>query len=73
MVAQRRHRTTGRVIGEAWEQERGLLQEIPDRVVSALAGGRVEAPARVIDLGALRSAGDVVDGRDLADYEAVLP
>jgi len=73
VVATRRHRTTGRVIGEAWEQERGLLREIPDRVVSSLAGERADAPARVIDLSALRQAGDVVDGRDLADYEAVVP
>ena len=34
---------------------------------------RAEAPARVIDLLALRETGATVDGRDLADYEAVVP
>jgi hypothetical protein len=73
VVAPRRHRTTGRVIGEAWEQERSLLREIPARITSGLQGERTGPPARVIDLSALRSAGDVVDGPDLADYEAVVP
>jgi transposase len=44
VVAKRRHRTTGRVIGEAWEQERGLLREIPDRVVSSPASGPMPPP-----------------------------
>ncbi|MGH3371600.1 MAG: hypothetical protein ACRDPR_16535, partial [Nocardioidaceae bacterium] len=73
VVATRRHRTTGRVVGEAWEQERPLLREIPERIASGLVGERVEAPARVIDLSALRSAGDVVQDRPLEDYEAVIP
>lgn len=50
-----------------------MLRQIPDRVVSGLAGEQADVPARVIDLSALREAGDVVDGRDLADYEAILP
>lgn len=73
VVATRRHRTTGRVVGEAWEQERPLLREIPARIVSSLAGERAEAPAPVIDLSALRSAGDVVEDRPLDYYEAVIP
>jgi transposase len=73
VVAQRRHRTTGRVISEAWEQERAMLREIPPRIVSGLAGERADAPARVIDLSALRLAGDVVAERALGDYEAVIP
>jgi len=32
VVATRRHRTTGRVVAEAWSQERQLLGQIPDRV-----------------------------------------
>src|SRR5438552_13348270 len=60
VVATRRHRTTGRVVGEAWAEERSLLQAIPERIVSSLQGDRAEVPARVIDLSALRSAGDVV-------------
>ncbi len=73
VVATRRHRTTGRVVDEAWTEERALLREIPARIISGLSGERVEAPARVIDLSALRETGAVVHGRDLADYEAVLP
>lgn len=73
VVATRRHRTTGRVVGEAWEQERGLLREIPARIVSSLQGERTEVPARVIDLSALRALGDVVAERALVDYEAVIP
>lgn len=73
VVATRRHRTTGRVIGEAWEQERAVLREMPARIVSGLAGGRAEVPAQVIDLSALRTVGEDVEDRDLADYEAVVP
>ena len=73
VVATRRHRTTGRVVGEAWEQERPLLREIPTRIVSSLQGERAEIPARVIDLSALRASGDIVQGRPLLDYEAVIP
>jgi hypothetical protein len=71
VVAARRHRTTGRVVAEAWEQERPLLREIPDRILSGLAGERAEVPAPVIDLSVLRAAGDVVCDRLLSDYEAV--
>jgi len=73
VVATRRHRTTGRVVGEAWGEERPLLREIPTRIVSSLQGERTEVPAQVIDLSALRASGDVVAERALVDYEAVIP
>jgi transposase len=73
VVATRRHRTTGRVVGEAWEQERPLLRQIPERITSSLQGERTEVPALVIDLAALRASGDVVAERALGDYEAVIP
>jgi transposase len=73
VVATRRHRTTGRLVGEAWEQERALLREIPDRIVSSLRGEQAELPARVIDLSAVREVGSVVEDRPLGDYEAVIP
>ena len=72
VVATRRHRTTGRVVAEAWSQERQLLGQIPDRVLAGCRGVGVRAPTRVIDLGALRTVGDVVEAPPLADYEAVL-
>jgi transposase len=60
VVATRRHRTTGRVVGEAWAEERSHLREIPKRIVSGLRGERAEIPAQVIDLSTLRASGDVV-------------
>jgi transposase len=72
VVGTRRHRTTGRVVSEAWAQERQLLHQIPDRVLANHRGADVADPAQVIDLGALRNAGDVVQAPCLADYQAVL-
>jgi hypothetical protein len=72
VVAARRHRTTGRVVAEAWSTERPLLRQVPDRVLSSRRGADVQVPARVVNLGALRSVGDVVEAPSLADYEAVL-
>jgi hypothetical protein len=72
VVAARRHRTTGRIVAEAWSQECQLLRQIPDRVLAGCRSVGVQAPARVIDLSALRNAGDVVEAPSLADYEAVL-
>ena len=71
VVAPRRHRTTGRIVSEAWATERDLLGEIPRRILAGLRGAEVPAPARVIDLGALRGAGEVVEAPCLDDYEAV--
>jgi hypothetical protein len=72
VVATRRHRTTGRVVQEAWSAERSLLRQIPDRVLASRRGGGVQDPARLIDLRALRNVGDVVAAPSLGDYEAVL-
>jgi hypothetical protein len=57
---------------EAWSQERQLLGRIPERVLAGCRGGGVQAPARVIDLSALRNTGEVVAAPSLADYQAVL-
>jgi transposase len=72
VVATRRHRTTGRVVHEAWAQEHPLLRQIPDRVLASRHSADVQAPAQVIDLGTLRNAGDVVEVPSLADYEAAI-
>jgi transposase len=72
VVAARRHRTTGRVVAEAWSQERPLLRQIPDRVLANHRGAGVQDPAQVIDLSTLRTAGGVVEAPSLADYQAVL-
>ena len=39
VVVHRRHRTTGRVVGEAWAAERPRLQAIPERILTAVAAG----------------------------------
>ena len=70
VVATRRHRTTGRVVLEAWAEERQLLRPVPERLVASAQGQDVSAP--VIDLVAIRGAGAVVESPVLADYEAVL-
>src|SRR6266487_1280839 len=70
VVATRRHRTTGRVVLEAWAEERQLLRPVPERLQASTQGQDVPAP--VIDLATLRSAGAVVESPELSDYEAVL-
>ncbi len=70
VVATRRHRTTGRVVLEAWAEERQLLRAVPERMLASTQGEHVPAP--VIDLATLRSAGAVVESPELAEYEAVL-
>ncbi len=71
VVAARRHRTTGRIVLEAWAEERQSLRPIPRRLLAEHAGTHVRAA--VIDLAAARRAGEVVEDRELADYEAVIP
>ena len=71
VVATRRHRTTGRVISQAWAEERDLLVDIPGRILAEVRGTGVPTPAGVIDLSALRNAGEVVEAPSLHDYEAV--
>lgn len=69
VVLPRKHRTTSRVIGEAWEEERHLLRPLPSRLLhDPVAVAR--APG-VIDL-QLRRLGETVEVRDLAEYEVVL-
>jgi transposase len=70
VVATRRHRTTGRIVAEAWSEEKNLLRPIPSRLLAQPQP--IELPAQVFDLTAVRAAGQVVEQPDLADYEAVL-
>ena len=75
VVVARRHRTTGRVIGDAWREERPALAAIPPRVLAALAGADEAIPSppctAVIDLEQHRR-GERVQARDLAEYEVAL-
>jgi hypothetical protein len=72
VVCQRRYRTTGRVVGEAWEEEPPRLRPLPGRILAelqappltGLSGGASADPVQ-------RRLGDRVEVRNLAEYEAV--
>ncbi len=71
-VLPRRHRTTQRIVGEAWAEERRLLTPVPTHVLQRLAGeGEVRPVLNVVDAG-LRRAGETVEVRPLADYEVAM-
>ena len=71
-VLPRRHRTTQRIVGEAWVEERRLLTPVPTHVLQRLAGeGEVRPVLNVVDAG-LRRAGETVEVRPLADYEVAM-
>lgn len=74
VVLARRHRTTGRIVGEAWAEERPLLDPIPTRILASLAGDAAPPAlpsAAVIDL-EQRRRGEQVQVRALAEYEVAL-
>jgi len=72
VVMPRRHRTTKRVIGEAWRDERRLLTPIPEHVLQRFAGdGAVHPVLHVVDA-AQRARGEHVEVRQLGEYEVAL-
>ena len=71
VVLARCHRTTKRVVGEAWAEERECLRPIPARILARLdQPGAVSLAENVIDL-RQRGIGEHVEVRDLAEYEVV--
>jgi len=55
VVLRRRHRTTHRVVGEAWADERATLGPIPARVLNGFSDdGQITAPAVVVASGHFR-------------------
>ena len=71
IVLGRRHRTTKRLVGEAWAEERPLLRPIPARILNRLGNSViVPLPASVYDA-RLRELGEQVEVRDLAEYEGL--
>jgi len=68
IVGDHLHRTTGRVVREAWSEELEHLRAIPERLLRKAFGNTV-APADVIDLSRFRESGAIVEHRNLADYE----
>lgn len=73
VVARRRHRTTGRVVGQAWAAERALLTPVPRRLLARFEGLTVIDPdAAPRPAAALLSLGEQVEPRPLAAYAEVL-
>jgi transposase len=71
IVLGRRHRTTKRLVSEAWAEERPLLRPIPARILNGLGNSvLVPLPASVYDA-CLRELGEQVEVRDLAEYEGL--
>ncbi len=74
IVLARRHRTTERIVGEAWAEERPVLVPLPAHILAgwpgALNGGPASTPA-VIDL-QQRRRGEQVRVWALAEYEVAL-
>ena len=70
VVAGRRHRTTDRVIGEAWEAERALLTPVSRRLLARIDGADtlVPLPAPAAARRTTAAAGETVEVRPLAVY-----
>lgn len=49
VVANRRHRTTGRIVGEAWEQEQTVLRPVPHRILHAATGASPQVASGCLD------------------------
>ncbi len=70
VILPRRHRTTQRIIGDAWTEERSLLRELPTRLLHVPTPPAPARPASVIALQQWR-LGEHVQAPDLAAYEVV--
>jgi hypothetical protein len=69
IVLRRRHRTTKRIVGEAWAEERPRLRPIPERILLSLGNPVIlPLPATTVDA-EQRRLGEQVELRDLAEYE----
>jgi transposase len=72
VILPRRHRTTARIIGEAWAEERRLLTPVPAHLLERFAGDDVARPVLHVVDAAQRQLGEQVDVRPLSDYEVAL-
>ena len=68
VVLRRRHRTTRRIVGYAWADERPLLRPIPERVLAKYTANLTVLPLPAVN-NEQRQLGDVVQIRRLSDYE----
>ncbi|MEO8898457.1 MAG: IS21 family transposase [Candidatus Dormibacter sp.] len=72
VILPRRHRTTGRIITEAWAEERRLLTPVPAHVPERFAGDDGARPVLHVVDPAQRQLGEQVDVRPLSEYEVAL-
>lgn len=72
VVGTRRHRTTRRIVADAWIEEQPLLRPIPSRLLERSLGETTRT-AEIIDLSAIKAQGALVEHRSLDDYEQVAP
>ena len=70
VVLKRKHRTTKRVVGEAWLEERLQLRSVPERVLAKYTSNLPVLPMPTNDR-VQRQLGEVVQLRALSDYEEV--
>jgi hypothetical protein len=70
VVATRCHRTTKRIVGEAWDQERGLLTPVSRRLLARIEGEEtlVPLPTPVSARPTAAVVGEAVEVRPLAVY-----
>jgi len=68
VVLKRRHRTTRRIVGYAWADERPLLRAVPERVLTKYTANLTVLPLPAVN-NEQRQLGDVVQIRLLSDYE----
>ena len=71
-VLPRKHRTTQRFIGEAWQEERQQLRPIPARILAGFAGETLVPPTPIVVDERQRQMGELVEIRSLAEYEVAL-
>ena len=74
VVMKRRHRTTGRVVEQAWEEEAEHLRPIPGRLLARLGGATssVMTPSLTVVPTEQRRQGEQVQVRELSEYEVAL-
>ena len=72
VVMPRRHRTTKRVIAEAWHEEQRLLVAVPNHLIQRFTGdGEAQPVLQVADV-AHRRLGEHVEVRPLSAYEVAM-
>lgn len=72
VVLKRTHRTTRRVVGEAWGEERAELRPIPNRLLVKVASQLPLLPSPALER-RQRALGEVVELRALSEYAEVAP